>query len=171
MSSNLNNTQYVFLSDEVTFHWKPIGHSAFCQSLTNVPVVSDSELIFTFAPQLFHIDFGHFLGNFKRKLGINRERVPFILTYDFVHVIQQGRTNNSEKFERYSIVRFLTDVAFCLHILEAMSDYVIVLSGSGSTASGPTRSCVGTGRSSSTSSLWWRQQDCQSSPPSKTSSI
>ena len=52
--------------------------------------------------QLFHIDFGHFLGNFKRKLGINRERVPFILTYDFVHVIQQGRTNNSEKFERYT---------------------------------------------------------------------
>uniref|UniRef100_A0A3P8V779 Phosphatidylinositol 4,5-bisphosphate 3-kinase catalytic subunit delta isoform n=1 Tax=Cynoglossus semilaevis TaxID=244447 RepID=A0A3P8V779_CYNSE len=51
--------------------------------------------------QLFHIDFGHFLGNFKRKLGINRERVPFILTYDFVHVIQEGRTNNSEKFERF----------------------------------------------------------------------
>uniref|UniRef100_A0A8B9KAI4 Phosphatidylinositol-4,5-bisphosphate 3-kinase, catalytic subunit delta n=1 Tax=Astyanax mexicanus TaxID=7994 RepID=A0A8B9KAI4_ASTMX len=35
------------------------------------------------------------------KFGINRERVPFILTYDFVHVIQQGRTNNSEKFERF----------------------------------------------------------------------
>ncbi|MGH0155670.1 UNVERIFIED_CONTAM: hypothetical protein FKN15_029728 [Acipenser sinensis] len=50
---------------------------------------------------LFHIDFGHFLGNFKSKFGINRERVPFILTYDFVHVIQQGRTNNSEKFERF----------------------------------------------------------------------
>lgn len=59
--------------------------------------------VLTFTSQLFHIDFGHFLGNFKRKLGINRERVPFILTYDFVHVIQQGRTNNSEKFERYSI--------------------------------------------------------------------
>ncbi|XP_028663734.1 phosphatidylinositol 4,5-bisphosphate 3-kinase catalytic subunit delta isoform isoform X1 [Erpetoichthys calabaricus] len=51
--------------------------------------------------QLFHIDFGHFLGNFKSKFGINRERVPFILTYDFVHVIQQGRTNDSEKFERF----------------------------------------------------------------------
>lgn len=50
--------------------------------------------------QLFHIDFGHFLGNFKTKFGINRERVPFILTYDFVHVIQQGKTSNSEKFER-----------------------------------------------------------------------
>ncbi|CAB1329738.1 unnamed protein product, partial [Coregonus sp. 'balchen'] len=31
--------------------------------------------------QLFHIDFGHFLGNFKSKFGINRERVPFILTF------------------------------------------------------------------------------------------
>uniref|UniRef100_A0A670J8E4 Phosphatidylinositol 4,5-bisphosphate 3-kinase catalytic subunit delta isoform n=1 Tax=Podarcis muralis TaxID=64176 RepID=A0A670J8E4_PODMU len=51
--------------------------------------------------QLFHIDFGHFLGNFKTKFGINRERVPFILTYDFVHVIQQGKTSNSEKFERF----------------------------------------------------------------------
>lgn len=74
--------------------------------LKNVIAVSDAkplyepEVIFTITPQLFHIDFGHFLGNFKRKLGINRERVPFILTYDFVHVIQQGKTNNSEKFER-----------------------------------------------------------------------
>ncbi|KAM5140652.1 phosphatidylinositol 4,5-bisphosphate 3-kinase catalytic subunit delta isoform [Mantella aurantiaca] len=51
--------------------------------------------------QLFHIDFGHFLGNFKTKFGFNRERVPFILTYDFVHVIQQGKTSNSEKFERF----------------------------------------------------------------------
>ncbi|KAM4821888.1 phosphatidylinositol 4,5-bisphosphate 3-kinase catalytic subunit delta isoform-like isoform X5 [Urocitellus parryii] len=51
--------------------------------------------------QLFHIDFGHFLGNFKTKFGINRERVPFILTHDFVHVIQQGKTSNNEKFERF----------------------------------------------------------------------
>ncbi|XP_077656974.1 phosphatidylinositol 4,5-bisphosphate 3-kinase catalytic subunit delta isoform isoform X7 [Urocitellus parryii] len=51
--------------------------------------------------QLFHIDFGHILGNFKTKFGINRERVPFILTHDFVHVIQQGNTSNNEKFERF----------------------------------------------------------------------
>ncbi|GCC34161.1 hypothetical protein chiPu_0012634 [Chiloscyllium punctatum] len=55
----------------------------------------------SYRPQLFHIDFGHFLGNFKSKFGINRERVPFILTHDFVHVIQQGKTSNSEKFERF----------------------------------------------------------------------
>jgi phosphatidylinositol-4,5-bisphosphate 3-kinase len=29
---------------------------------------------------LFHIDFGHFLGNFKKKYGINRERAKFVLT-------------------------------------------------------------------------------------------
>uniref|UniRef100_UPI00358FAC9D phosphatidylinositol 4,5-bisphosphate 3-kinase catalytic subunit delta isoform n=1 Tax=Myxine glutinosa TaxID=7769 RepID=UPI00358FAC9D len=51
--------------------------------------------------QLFHIDFGHFLGNFKSKFGIKRERVPFILTYDFVHVIQEGKTNNGVKFDRF----------------------------------------------------------------------
>ena len=50
--------------------------------------------------QLFHIDFGHILGNFKSKFGIKRERVPFILTHDFIHVIQQGKTGNTEKFGR-----------------------------------------------------------------------
>lgn len=29
---------------------------------------------------LFHIDFGHFLGNFKKKFGIKRERAKFVLT-------------------------------------------------------------------------------------------
>ncbi|XP_062901982.1 phosphatidylinositol 4,5-bisphosphate 3-kinase catalytic subunit beta isoform [Mobula hypostoma] len=51
--------------------------------------------------QLFHIDFGHILGNFKSKFGIKRERVPFILTHDFIHVIQQGKTGNTEKFNRF----------------------------------------------------------------------
>lgn len=51
--------------------------------------------------QLFHVDFGHILGNFKSKFGIKRERVPFILTYDFIHVIQEGKTGNTEKFSRF----------------------------------------------------------------------
>uniref|UniRef100_A0A8C1QU34 phosphatidylinositol-4,5-bisphosphate 3-kinase n=1 Tax=Cyprinus carpio TaxID=7962 RepID=A0A8C1QU34_CYPCA len=51
--------------------------------------------------QLFHIDFGHILGNFKSKFGIKRERVPFILTHDFIHVIQQGKTGNTEKFGNF----------------------------------------------------------------------
>ena len=40
--------------------------------------------------QLFHIDFGHILGNFKSKFGVRRERVPFVLTDHFVHVISKG---------------------------------------------------------------------------------
>jgi phosphatidylinositol-4,5-bisphosphate 3-kinase len=40
--------------------------------------------------QIFHIDFGHFLGHFKKKFGINRERVPFVLTEDFLKVISHG---------------------------------------------------------------------------------
>lgn len=40
--------------------------------------------------RIFHIDFGHFLGHFKKKFGINRERVPFVLTDDFLHVIAHG---------------------------------------------------------------------------------
>ena len=39
---------------------------------------------------IFHIDFGHFLGHFKKKFGINRERVPFVLTDDFLFVISRG---------------------------------------------------------------------------------
>ncbi|XP_073944342.1 phosphatidylinositol 3-kinase 92E [Choristoneura fumiferana] len=41
--------------------------------------------------QLFHIDFGHFLGHFKQKFGFKRERVPFVLTHDFIHVINKGQ--------------------------------------------------------------------------------
>jgi len=36
---------------------------------------------------LFHIDFGHILGNFKKKLGVRRERVPFVFTPDFAYVM------------------------------------------------------------------------------------
>ena len=36
--------------------------------------------------RLFHIDFGHFLGNFKSKFGVKRERAPFVFTPDFAEV-------------------------------------------------------------------------------------
>lgn len=46
--------------------------------------------------QLFHIDFGHFLGNYKslniRGIGIyKRERVPMIMLSDFITVITKGK--------------------------------------------------------------------------------
>lgn len=53
--------------------------------------------------QLFHVDFGHILGHFKEKFGFRRERVPFVLTNDFVHVINKGQTKkgHAAEFQRF----------------------------------------------------------------------
>jgi len=37
--------------------------------------------------EFFHIDFGHFLGNFKKKFGYNREKAPFIFTPALARVL------------------------------------------------------------------------------------
>lgn len=52
--------------------------------------------------QLFHVDFGHILGHFKEKFGIRRERVPFVLTHDFVYVINNGTSDKeAEEFKQF----------------------------------------------------------------------
>ena len=52
----------------------------------------------TRAGRLFHIDFGHFLGNFKSKLGIKRERAPFVFTNAFAAVLDGVESNLFEAF-------------------------------------------------------------------------
>lgn len=42
---------------------------------------------------LFHIDFGHFLGNFKSKMGVNRERSTFVFTIEMAFCIARTTTN------------------------------------------------------------------------------
>ncbi|XP_057663838.1 phosphatidylinositol 4,5-bisphosphate 3-kinase catalytic subunit beta isoform [Diorhabda carinulata] len=49
--------------------------------------------------QVFHVDFGHILGHFKEKFGFKRERVPFVLTHDFVYVINKGQNTKSLEFK------------------------------------------------------------------------
>nr|XP_033780829.1 phosphatidylinositol 4,5-bisphosphate 3-kinase catalytic subunit alpha isoform-like isoform X4 [Geotrypetes seraphini] len=53
--------------------------------------------------QLFHIDFGHFLDHKKKKFGYKRERVPFVLTQDFLIVISKGiqECTKTKEFERF----------------------------------------------------------------------
>lgn len=52
--------------------------------------------------QLFHIDFGHILGHFKEKFGFRRERAPFVMTHDFIHVITKGQTKKeAAEFQRF----------------------------------------------------------------------
>ncbi|XP_055374052.1 phosphatidylinositol 4,5-bisphosphate 3-kinase catalytic subunit beta isoform [Condylostylus longicornis] len=62
--------------------------------------------------QLFHIDFGHILGHFKEKFGVRRERVPFVLTHDFVYVINNGRTERET--EEFRTFQNLCETAFLI---------------------------------------------------------
>ena len=48
--------------------------------------------------ELFHIDFGHFLGHFKYKMGIKRERAAFVFTRQFQSVLGG---DNSEMFKEF----------------------------------------------------------------------
>jgi hypothetical protein len=57
-----------------------------------------------------HIDFGHFLGNVKKKFGIKRERDPFVFTKEIAYFVNGGpltkrgvqkvtvRSNNGQPF-------------------------------------------------------------------------
>jgi phosphatidylinositol-4,5-bisphosphate 3-kinase catalytic subunit alpha/beta/delta len=44
---------------------------------------------------LFHIDFGHFLGNFKQKYGIKRERAPFVFTPAMAYIMTDSKISGT----------------------------------------------------------------------------
>lgn len=56
-----------------------------------------------FSGNLFHIDFGHILGNYKSFLGINKERVPFVLTPDFLFVMGTSGKKTSPHFQKFQV--------------------------------------------------------------------
>ena len=69
--------------------------------------------------ELFHIDFGHFLGHFKYKMGIKRERAPFVFTRQFQYVLggddsELFKTFKSQLNKGYSILRKNKDVIVTL---------------------------------------------------------
>ncbi|KAK0405618.1 hypothetical protein QR680_018090 [Steinernema hermaphroditum] len=65
--------------------------------------------------RLFHIDFGHFLGHTKRKMGIKRDRAPFILTDHFLYVITRGRPNMRETYEYKKFRKLCIEAYMMLH--------------------------------------------------------
>nr|CAH0099295.1 unnamed protein product [Daphnia galeata] len=75
--------------------------------------------------QLFHIDFGHILGHFKEKFGIRRERVPFVLTHDFEHVITKGQTKKGSGPVRFEAFQSNCEQAFL--VLRRHGSFIISL--------------------------------------------
>ena len=56
--------------------------------------------------ELFHIDFGHFLGNFKTKYGFKRERAPFVFTPAFAHILGGESSLLYKEFEDTAVRAF-----------------------------------------------------------------
>jgi len=52
---------------------------------------------------LFHIDFGHFLGNFKTKFGFKRERTAFVFTEEMAFVMGGRGAKDFDTFVEYCL--------------------------------------------------------------------
>eukprot|EP00750_Incisomonas_marina_P002130 INCI12098.2.p1 GENE.INCI12098.2~~INCI12098.2.p1 ORF type:complete len:1002 (-),score=222.26 INCI12098.2:442-3222(-) len=70
--------------------------AAFCVA-SNILGIGDrhpSNLMLRDDGNYLHIDFGHFLGNFKKKFGIKRETAPFVFTHQFAAVLGGSKRNS-----------------------------------------------------------------------------
>ena len=57
--------------------------------------------------EIFHIDFGHILGNYKSKFGIKRERPAFVLTEQHVAIMGDFESDRWKLFLRRCNAAFL----------------------------------------------------------------
>jgi hypothetical protein len=106
--------------------WLPLCRARFCwQALSRVVSVTASCAGYCVATytlgigdrhndnvmikkngNLFHIDFGHFLGNYKSKFGVKREKAPFIFTPAFAHVLggyQEKRSKQTSEMKFFEV--------------------------------------------------------------------
>jgi len=78
---------------------------AACCVATHVIGIGDrhnDNVMVTRTGHLFHIDFGHFLGNVLKFGTFNRDAAPFVLTPEFVHVMGDENGKDYLRFRELS---------------------------------------------------------------------
>lgn len=78
----------------------------------------NGNIMLTHNGHLFHIDFGHFLGNFKSKYGIKRERSAFVLTPEMVFVMGGKHYKAAHRYKQFRKTCYLAFLCLRRHASE-----------------------------------------------------